>query len=283
MNGLLVSRSGVLDALSPLWLPCGARLDHDGGCMRREPEDATVALAQNATTPRAGIRSFADTGAEPSSRLSPEERETLRRGELVFPKEADTLTAHEDLQTLPRRDTMPVPAIDDDDDDSEVLDGAHLEDVYDDTQTQVEPRFQRSEDDHTSPTLSLATQSDSAREVYRMFLASEYAPALDLANELIAQGMDDPMLMTIARECRSSLAADASSSPPPRARHFAALEPRSVLRPPSPPVRGPRGGSTTFDATTTIGEVASSTGLSVDQVLGLLERFVGAASSRPPR
>ena len=272
--------------------------------MRREPEDATLAVAPNAATPRAGVRPYADAAADTSARLSPEERDTLRRGEVVFPKEADTLTAHEELPTVPRRDTMPVPPMDAPppsavspaarvDDDEEVLDEEHLEDVYDDTQTQVEPRFQRSEDDHTSPTLSLASQSDSAREVYRLFLASEYAPALELANELIAQGLDDPMLMTIARECRSSIAAHASSSPPPnvwsdgallpRVRHFAAIEPRSVLRPPSPPVRGPRGVLSAFDATTTIGEVASTTGLSVDQVLGLLERFVGALPARPPR
>jgi len=176
-------------------------------------------------------------------------------------------------------------------DDEDVLDKEHLHEVDDDTQTEVEPRFQRS-DDPTSPTLSLASQSDSAREVYRMFLASEYAPALGLANELIAQGMNDPMLVTIARECRSSLAALASPPPPPAladgashppARLFATIEPRSVLRPPSPPVRSMRSSFSTFDATTTIGEVASMTGLSVEQVLGVLERFVGAMPARPPR
>jgi hypothetical protein len=97
--------------------------------------------------------------------------------------------------------------------------------------------------------------------------------------------------VTIARECRSSLATLASSSPQvlndgaphPRARHFAALEARAVLRPPSPPVRGPGASFASFDATTTIGELASSTGLSVDEILGLLERFVGAFPTRPLR
>jgi hypothetical protein len=232
------------------------------------------------------------------------ETENAGRGALGFPKEADTLTAHYALPTVPRRDTMPVPPMTASSasvanmeslhvDDGDVLDAEHLEEDNDDTQTQVDPRFRPIGDDPTSPTLSLATQSVSAREVYRMFLESEYAPALELADELIAQGSNDPMLVTIARECRASLAALSSSSPPPsvhndsapspRARQFATLEPRCVLRPPSPPMRGPRGSFASFDATTTIGELASTTGLSVEQLLGLLESFVGSLPARPQR
>lgn len=265
--------------------------------MRREPDDVRGgALDPSAPTPPGGTRPIGEMGPDLAARLPVEERDTFRRGDL-FPKEADTLTSHDALPPVPRRDTMPVPPMMDppanDEDEDELLDEELLEDADDDTQTQAEPRFHPSGDEPTSPTLSLANQSDSAREVYRMFLASDYAPALQLANELIAQGMDDPMLVTIARECRSSLAALDSSVPPPpvlndgaprpRVPLFAALEPRSVLGPPSPPLRGPRGAFAAFDGTTTIGEVASMTGLSVEQVLGLLERFVGALPARPQR
>ncbi len=274
--------------------------------MTRGPDEARgAARGTNAPTSPSGTPPSGTPPIPEQSlgRFPGEEHDTLRRGELAFPKEADTLTSHEGAPVARRRDTVPVPPMarpcaeatagaETVDEDEEVLDEELLVDD-DDTQTQVERRF-RVSDDQTSPTLSLANQSRAAREVYRMFLASEYAPALELANELIAQGIDDSMLLTIARECRSSLAALASSAPPrfpvlddgaerPRAMPFAALEPRVALRPPSPPVRGQRGSFATFDASTTIGEVASTMGLSVEQILGLLERFVGALPARPPR
>lgn len=233
-----------------------------------------------------------------SSRLSAtDERETTRLPEAPvgsFPKEADTLTAH---SLLPgRRDTMPIPKsapailaarplvppppppmrsspramlaappvapalLDDEDliedeDDDRSLD--------DDTQTEVEP-FQPSEDP-TSPTLSLEHQSKNAREVYRLFLASEYAPALALANELIAQGDNDPMLVTIARECRSSLMG--SSAPP-----ASGPSPDGVFA------------TMNVHGKMTLEQLTTMTGMSLEQVLGLLERFVamGVLTLRPP-
>ncbi|MCW5837311.1 MAG: hypothetical protein KIS78_33255, partial [Labilithrix sp.] len=130
---------------------------------------------------------------------------------------------------------------------------------------QIEPR--EAPDEPTSPTLSLANRSDATREVYRLFLASDYAPALELADELIARGELDPMLVTIARECRSSIAA-LSSAPPGLA---AAARPVVTAG--------------MFDATMTIEDVAAMTGAPVEQVLGLLERFVamGVLSPRVER
>ena len=194
------------------------------------------------------------------------------------------------MPVLPRWDTVPAPpaevvppstsALDDDD----IFEDDGLDD---DTQTDL--GYFEPSDEPTSPTLALANRSDAAREVYRRFLASEYAPALELANDLIAQGEDDPMLVTIARECRSSIAALSSSAPPPLddgapRSPLSALEPRSVLRPPSSPL-GAAVHAGMFDATMTIEEVASLTGAPVEHVLALLERFVamGVLPARPPR
>ncbi|MBX3208225.1 MAG: hypothetical protein KF764_24480 [Labilithrix sp.] len=274
--------------------------------MTREPDDARGgARGEGAGTPGLGAgtpglgagasgRSVAVLGAADAGRPVAGS-EAPEWSELAFPKEADTLTTHE-APVLSRCDTMPAPPIEAAPPSSDALDDDDIldDELDDDTQTQVEP-FEPS-DEPTSPTLSLENRSDSAREVYRLFLASDYAPALALANELIAQGEDDPMLVTIARECRSSVAA-LSSAPPASLLHDGAprppppparSDPRSLLRPPSPPVRPQRGASLAkgmFDARMTIEEVASMTGAPVEQVLGLLERFVtmGVLPARPPR
>ncbi|MDF2694888.1 MAG: hypothetical protein K0S65_3271 [Labilithrix sp.] len=240
--------------------------------MTREPNDAKGARGSStsvdADTPPAGapalVRSRLLTEIEPPT-------------DIGFSKEADTLQTHGALKTLPRRDTTPAPP-----DDTASVDALDDDDILDDDEdafgyvpeddTQVERRF-ASGDDITSPTLSLASQSDAAREVYRMFLASEYAPALELADELIAQGMNDPMLVTIARECRSSMAAIASSAPPP--------PPRRLLNDGAPHTGVSSLGM--FDGTTTIEEVATMTGTSVEQVVALLERFVTVLPARPRR
>lgn len=168
---------------------------------------------------------------------------------------------------------IPIPPLDDEDN---ILDGEDLlEDDYEDTtQASTGPVQRPSGDDQTSPTLSLANRSDASREVYRLFLASEYAPALELANELIAQGDDDPMLITIARECRSSLAnpnqtpssvppsldADTSSDDTDEAVDVSALGQRTRLS-----LRTLVTGQTTMD------ELSTLTGLSLDQILRLLD------------
>ena len=234
--------------------------------MRREREDAADNVpASSVPTHRAPARSGGDAHAHPHSTTGETlsavyvERDTARGDLSFFPNEADTLTAHEGLPTLSRRDTMPVPpleaapsappsseALDDDD----ILEDEPLDD---DTQTHAHAHVTGS-DEPTSPTLSLANRSNSAREVYRLFLASDYAPALELANELIAQGDDDPMLITIARECRSTIASVVPSS-------------------------------FSFDPKMTLEEVATMTGMPVEQVLGLLERFVamGVFPGRQPQ
>jgi hypothetical protein len=260
-----------------------------------------------------------------SDLLPQEERDTLSRGELVFPKEADTLTMHasgtlmdeQDGSTarllreadprdpaqglppppaprfgVPRMPVPPVPpppraaalrtpvppslsravppplpkkpaSIAPPVDDEDIL---AEDELFDDT-TEASTRVVAS-DDPTSPTLSLANRSDSSREVYRLFLASEYAPALELANELIARGDDDPILITIARECRLSLAGErrGSSAPP------------SLIRDDQPGALAGLKGDTTLD------EVAAMLGVSLEHVLHILERFgsMSALGPRPP-
>lgn len=259
-----------------------------------------------------------------SDHLPQEERDTLRRGELVFPKEADTLTMHasgtlmdeQDGSTamllreadprdptrglpappaprfgVPRTPVPPVPppppraaaprtpvppslpravppplpkkpaSIAPPVDDADIL---PEDELFDDT-TEASTRIVQTEDP-TSPTLSLANRSDSSREVYRLFLASEYAPALDLANELIAQGDDDPMLITIARECRMSLATGRAASSAP---------PSLLIRDDAPGALSGLRGDTTLD------QVAAMMGVSLDQVLRVLERFGGMGAVGP--
>ncbi len=238
--------------------------------MRREPDDAR---GTTAPTPPGGAPAMIDGRR---SRLYSDEHDALLANELAFPKEADTLRTQE-MPVLPRWDTMPAPP-------AEVThlstSALHDDDIFEDDglddDTQTDLGYFEPSDEPTSPTLSLANRSDAAREVYRRFLASEYAPALELANDLIAQGEDDPMLVTIARECRSSIAALSSSAPPP-------LD-DGALRPPSSPL-GPAVHTGMFDATMTIEEVASLTGAPVEHVLALLERFVamGVLPARRPR
>jgi hypothetical protein len=225
-------------------------------------------------------------------------RDTLRRGELVFPPEADTLTAH---GTRPlsepgtrQRHTLPIPPpipgqpimgvpllgalpsqavpsistmvgpLEDDDGVTERLDRDGADEEM--TATAQLAFVPSADDPETSPTLSLEERSEASREVYRLFLASEYAPALYLADELIARGDQDPMLVTIARECRVSVGSDMGRSAAP-------------ARPDRSPFRG-----LTFDGSMTIAEVASLTDLSLEQIIGLLERFVlmGVLTVRPP-
>ena len=265
----------------------------------KDPDDA-----------RGGARgSSAETGRYSSSpmlerRLPIHEGDAHWRGDIAFSKEADTLTTR-DRPVLPRRDTMPLSALESsgaqpplslaalaatlpnapsssealDDEDLLLLVEDDEDDEDDDTQTEAAPF--KSGDDPTSPTLSLANRSDSTREVYRLFLASDYAPALALANELIAQGEDDPMLVTIARECQATIAGAALGQTLSSA--DADHEPRSALRPPNAPLRPLRAPFSVFDGKMTLEQVAGMTGMSVEHVVGLLERFVamGVLPLRP--
>lgn len=227
--------------------------------MTREPDDARArARGPSACAPRRGA---------PPPVAAVELRAASVHEPSPFPPEADTLTTH-DLSALPRRDTTPAPPVEAAPSAEVLGDDDLLEDerdLDDDTQTQLE-RFQPS-DEATSPTLSLENRSDATREIYRLFLASDYAPALERADELLARGEHDPMLVTIARECRSSIAA--------------------LSQAPSGHGVGPRtaGREGMLDATMTIEQIASLTGTPVEQLLGLLERFVavGVPSSRADR
>jgi len=166
---------------------------------------------------------------------------------------------------------IPIPRLEDEDN---VLDGDDLledDDYEDTTAASTEPVIRsqqpRSAEDPTSPTLSLANRSDSSREVYRLFLASEYAPALELANELIAQGDDDPMLITIARECRASLAnTSTNSAQTPSSLPPASDDDANNVIPPSL--------HTLVDGNTTLAELAAMSGMSLDQMLRILDRLV---------
>lgn len=140
-------------------------------------------------------------------------------------------------------------------------------------------------DDRTSPTLVLANESDAAREVYRLFLSSDYAPALTLANELVARGDRDSMLLTIARECRVSLAAESASFAASSTEQSSSSEHVVSSRPSESAGRLAPRRLAHVGANTTLGEVAAMTGMSLDQVLDLLDRFVamGAIQLRSMR
>lgn len=130
----------------------------------------------------------------------------------------------------------------------------------------------------TSPTLSLGDRDDVTREVYRRFLASEYASALDLAEQLLAQGHEDSMLVSIARECQAALnkrsSIPAVSAEPGMIAHLAEgdVDPRAASI------------VSTVDGRMTIEQVAEMSGMPLDDVVGLLERFVamGVITLRPP-
>jgi hypothetical protein len=142
----------------------------------------------------------------------------------------------------------------------------------DDTETDTAPYVGTSVDP-TSPTLSLGERNDAAREVYRLFLASEYAPALELADALIAEGNNDAMVVTIARECRAALTTRSSipqlSAPIDTAPD---VDPRAAFV------------LSRVDGRMTMEQVARATGMQLDDVLLLLERFVavGVITLRPP-
>lgn len=146
------------------------------------------------------------------------------------------------------------------------------------TETETAPYVPVSTEDPTSPTLSLDDRGDVTREVYRRFLASEYAPALELAETLLAAGHDDSMLTSIARECRAAL--DTRSSIP-----AVSADPGMVAH----LVEGdvdPRAAAivSRVDGRMTIEQVAEMSGMPLDDVVGLLERFVamGVITLRPP-
>lgn len=132
--------------------------------------------------------------------------------------------------------------------------------------------------DETSPTLSLGSRSEATREVYRLFLASEYAPALALAEELLADGQDDPMLTSIAAECRVVVSKRSSIPVLAAPREMVAHLVEGDVDDRAPSILSRVNGSMTID------EVASAAALPVDDVLGLLERFVamGVLTLRPP-
>jgi hypothetical protein len=130
----------------------------------------------------------------------------------------------------------------------------------------------------TAPTLSLGTRGEATREVYKLFLASDYAPALALAEQLLAQGEDDGMLVAVARQCRAAITSRSSvpviSGPPDMIAHLVEgdvdARAASVL--------------SRVDGSMSVEEVARIADMPLDDVLGLLERFVamGVLTMRAP-
>jgi hypothetical protein len=120
----------------------------------------------------------------------------------------------------------------------------------------------------TAPTLSLGSRGEATREVYKLFLSSDYAPALALAEQLLAQGEDDGILDAVARQCRAAITSRSSvpviSGPPDLIAHLVEgdIDARaaSVL--------------SRVDGAMSVEEVARIAGMPLDDVLGLLERFV---------
>ncbi|HVJ93933.1 MAG TPA: hypothetical protein VM580_29290 [Labilithrix sp.] len=203
-----------------------------------------------------------------------EERAACAQAIGAFPNEADTLISHGPMEAFAPVDAAQevasgeppsVIALDEDD---------IIEDD-DDPPSVVEPS---EAEDATSPTLSLAQRSVAAREVYRLFLASDYAPALELADAMIAQGENDPMLLSIARECRSSLSG--ALAPPP----LGEITPRVGVATEAQPVhsrsagRGPNGAGATprVVGTMTLEEIAAANDVPVDLLVGHIEQFLAA-------
>jgi hypothetical protein len=134
------------------------------------------------------------------------------------------------------------------------------------------------DEDVLEATLALENRSDGARELYRRFLASEYGPALDLAEELAAEGDRDAMVETIADQCRRALAAPDSipvlSIPPSSIGEWSnELDPKTAFV------------LSRIDGSATIEDVADMSGMTVEEVMKLVERFVriGLLSIEPPR
>jgi hypothetical protein len=230
----------------------------------------------------AGTHGGAGGGAElPETILPQDDGETSRREDLVFPRDPDTVTAMRSLNALHegidpdeadgtptrprRRDTVPLRAGSPSDPEP-VLPRVTFPTLVDadadaDADADVPcPSYDADDTTTTARTLPRPQHVEAAREVYRLFLASEYAPALALATELLARGDGDPMLDAIVRECRASL------EHPLVAGHDSD----------TPMFRG-------IDGRTTLDELAAMTGLSLPEVLALLERFVmiGVLTLRP--
>jgi hypothetical protein len=233
---------------------------------------APPAMTKDPAPPRAApIRQSPDLNRAVYQRfLESDYPEALRLAELVLEKDPNDAVAQvirdECLLQL-ERDTVPAPY-----DPSAAF---PPEPPDDDTQPMD---VEQIGDEPTGPTLSLANRSDAAREVYRMFLGSDYAPALALAEELLARHPHDPMIGAIVHECRAALEARFSvpvlSVPPAEIadRSGEEIDSRSAWI------------LSRIDGTATIQEVADMGGMQMEDVLALLERFVamGVLTLRPP-
>jgi hypothetical protein len=222
------------------------------------------------TPKRIGIRRSPELNRAVYQRfLESDYPEALRLAELVLeenPSDAIAQAVRDQCVLALRKDTVPAPA--------SIKDRVQIED--DDTTPEL---IDDHDDEPTGPTLSLANRNEAARELYRLYLASEYAPALALAEEMLAtDGDGDAMVRAIAAECRVTL--DARRSVP-----VLTLPPAQISE------ITPDGLDThtafvlaQIDGHLSIEEVADMSGMPLEDVLALLDRFVamGVLTLRPP-
>jgi hypothetical protein len=233
------------------------------------------------TPKRIGIRRSPDLNRAVYQRfLESDYPEALRLAELVLeenPTDAIAQAVRDQCVLALKKDTVPAPASVKSRVMQEEAEEAEEDDEGDDDTT---PELVEDESDEpTGPTLSLANRNEATRELYRLYLASEYAPALELAEELLAiDGDSDAMVRAIATECRLSL--DARRSVP-----VLSLPPAQISE------ISPNGLDThtafvlaQIDGQLSIEEVANMSGMPLDDVLSLLDRFVamGVLTLRPP-
>jgi hypothetical protein len=222
------------------------------------------------TPKRIGIRRSPELNRAVYQRfLESDYPEALRLAELVLeenPDDAIAQAVRDQCVLALRKDTVPAPAT--------VKDGVVPPD--DDTSPQL--LDDDDDDEPTGPTLSLANRNDATRELYRLYLASEYAPALALAEDILATGDADAMVKAIASECRVTL--DTRRSVP-----VLSLRPAEISE------ITPSGLDThtafvlaQIDGRLSIEEVADMSGMPLEDVLSLLDRFVamGVLTLRPP-
>lgn len=219
------------------------------------------------TPKRIGIRRSPELNRAVYQRfLESDYPEALRLAEIVLeenPADAIAQAVRDQCILALRKDTVPAPAT--------VKDGVFP------PEEDTSPHL-LDDDEPTGPTLSLANRNDATRELYRLYLASEYAPALALAEDILATGDADAMVKAIASECRVTL--DTRRSVP-----VLSLPPAEISE------ITPAGLDThtafvlaQIDGHLSIEEVADMSGMPLEDVLRLLDRFVamGVLTLRPP-
>lgn len=234
------------------------------------------------TPKRIGIRRSPDLNRAVYQRfLESDYPEALRLAEIVLeqnPDDAIAQAVRDQCLLALRKDTVPAPPSVKE---RIAAEATHITEPARAADDDTAPERIDDRDEPTGPTLSLENRNEATRELYRLYLASEYAPALRLAEELIDSGSCGPaetMVRAIADECRLTLRTRRSvpvlSLPPSQ---ISEITPTGLDT------------HTAFvlaqiDGRLSIAEVADMSGMPLDDVLQMLDRFVamGVLTLRPP-